>query len=318
MKRFDLLVAGELNVDLIFNQINKVPQIGEEQRAHEMDIKLGSSTAIFASNSSSLGLKVCFTGKTGNDSYGDIVEASLKSNGVCTDYIIKDSMLKTGATVVLGIGNDRIMVTYPGAMEHFSESEIPDMLFNESRHLHTSSIFFQPGLKKDLVSLLKRAKEYGMTTSMDTQWDPDENWDIELNEIFPYLDFFMPNEKEFLNITGAKNLNEAFETVGNTGCCLIIKKGAAGVILKKNDFVLTAPALHIPDFIDAIGAGDSFNAGFINAFLNGKDLKVCLQLGIQTASASVMAPGGTAGIESFEQVMKKTSGLQPIQTSPTN
>lgn len=311
-KKFDLLVAGELNVDIIFNRLNKMPQIGEEQRAEELDVTMGSSTAIFASNCSSLGLDVCFSGKIGSDSFGELVIATLESKGVETEFISKESEMKTGATVILGIGEDRMMVTYPGAMEHFSGSDIPESLFDECKHLHTSSIFFQPGLKKDLVPILKRAKKHGMTTSMDTQWDPDENWDLDLNNILPHLDFFMPNQKEFLNLTGTKNLDEAFESVGNTGCGLVIKNGAAGVILKKNDLTITAPALQIPDFKDAIGAGDSFNAGFIRAFLNNENLKECLKQGTQTAAASVMAPGGTAGIKSFKQVMEITSGLQPI------
>lgn len=306
---FDVLVAGELNADIIFNRINKMPQIGEEQKAEELNVTMGSSTAIFASNSSSLGLSVCFSGKVGNDSFGELVTSTLESNGVNTSHIIIDPDVQTGATVILGIGDSRMMVTYPGAMEQFSGSDIPDSLFSRCRHFHTSSIFFQPALKNDLVSVLKRAKEQGMTTSMDTQWDPEETWDLGLNQLLPHLDFFMPNEKEFLNIAGVDNLDEAFDKYSDTGCCLVIKNGADGVTLKSKNQILRESALKISEFADAIGAGDSFNAGFIRAFLDSKPLDECLKQGIRTATASLLAPGGTAGIESFKQVMEVTSGF---------
>ncbi len=308
-KEFDLLVAGELNADIIFNRINKMPQIGEEQKAEELNVIMGSSTAIFASNSSTLGLSVCFTGKVGSDSFGELVISTLESTGVNTSHIIKDPDVQTGATAILGIGDDRMMVTYPGAMEEFSGSDIPDSLFSRCRHFHTSSIFFQPALKNDLVSVLKRAKEHGMTTSMDTQWDPEETWDLDLNQLLPHLDFFMPNEKEFLYLADVNNLDEAFDKYSNTGCCLVIKNGAEGVTLKKGDQILKEHALQITEFADAIGAGDSFNAGFIRAFLHSKPLDECLKQGVRTATASLLAPGGTAGIESFDQVLEVTSGL---------
>ena len=308
-KEFDVLVAGELNADIIFNRINKMPQIGEEQGAEELNVTMGSSTAIFASNSSNLGLSVCFAGKVGNDSFGELVTSTLESNGVNTGHIIIDPDVQTGATVILGIGDDRMMVTYPGAMEQFSGSDIPEALFSRCRHFHTSSIFFQPALKTDLLSVLKRAKEQGLTTSMDTQWDPEETWDLDLNQLLPHLDFFMPNEKEFLNLSGVDNLEEAFDKYSDTGCCLVIKNGADGVILKNGNQILRESALKISEFADAIGAGDSFNAGFIRAFLDSKPLDECLKQGIRTATASLLAPGGTAGIESFEQVMEVTSGL---------
>ena len=117
-KNFDVIVIGELNVDLILNQIDSLPEIGKEILASKMDLVLGSSSAIFASNLSSLGAKVSFLGKIGNDSFGDLVINSLKTKGVNTDLVIREDKLKTGATVVLNYGEDRANVTHPGAMEH--------------------------------------------------------------------------------------------------------------------------------------------------------------------------------------------------------
>ncbi len=76
-KEFDVIEVGELNVDLILNQIESFPEMGKEKLAHAMTLTLGSSSAIFASNLSSLGAKVSFIGKIGEDSFGDLILDSL-------------------------------------------------------------------------------------------------------------------------------------------------------------------------------------------------------------------------------------------------
>jgi sugar/nucleoside kinase (ribokinase family) len=313
-KNFDILVAGELNVDIIFNQINKMPQIGEEQRAKSLTVTMGSSTAIFACNISKLGLNVAFSGKIGDDSFGKLVTDTLEKNGVNTDHIVLNSTLKTGATAILGINGDRMMVTYPGAMESFSLNDMNDSIFRKARHLHTSSVFFQPGIKNDLPEIMRRAKMHGMTTSMDTQWDPDEKWDIDLNSIFPNLDFFMPNQKELLLLLKASSVENAWEKLSGTETTFIIKNGIHGATWKKGNREFHTPAYRVPNFVDAIGAGDSFNAGFIRAFLAGKTPEKCMEEAAKTAAASTMAAGGTDGIASFDDVMFKTKDLEIIKT----
>src|SRR5687767_11395669 len=129
MKDIDVIVVGELNVDLILNQISSFPEIGKEILAQQMTLTLGSSSAIFASNLSSLGAKVAFIGKIGQDQFGEVVLQSLKAKGVDTGLIIQSSALHTGATVVLNFDEDRAMVTHPGAMDDLHLADIsPEQL----------------------------------------------------------------------------------------------------------------------------------------------------------------------------------------------
>ena len=79
MKPFDIVALGELNVDLILNQIDGFPEMGKEKFAKQMTLTLGSSTAIFAANAAALGVKVAFCGMVGNDQFGDLVESSVKA-----------------------------------------------------------------------------------------------------------------------------------------------------------------------------------------------------------------------------------------------
>jgi sugar/nucleoside kinase (ribokinase family) len=304
MNNFDVLVVGELNVDLILNQIESFPELGKEKIAGEMSITLGSSSAIFASNLSSLGAKVSFIGKIGKDEFGDVVLQSLKSKGVDTSYIQQSNSLKTGATIVLNFNEDRAMITHPGAMEKLCLEDIPKEEFAKARHLHFSSYFLQPGIQKDITTLFKFAKEAGLTTSFDAQWDPAEKWDIDLSSLLPYVDVFLPNEKEICFLTGKTTAEEAIYSIKHLANIIVIKMGNKGSLCwNKGKPVLKAPFLN-ENVVDAIGAGDSFNAGFILKFIQQAPLYSCQTFGNLTGAISTTQPGGTTAFTDYAGIMK--------------
>src|SRR5574344_1458183 len=129
-KKFDIAAIGELNVDLILNQIESEPEIGKEKFAKEMLLTLGSSTAIFAANASALGSKVCFVGMIGHDAFGSLVRSSLEEKGVGTDYLIENKNVATGATIVMNYGEDRANLTYQGAMDVMGFDDIAPEVFD--------------------------------------------------------------------------------------------------------------------------------------------------------------------------------------------
>lgn len=309
-KKYDLLVVGELNIDLILDQLNKAPHFGKEQRAENMTLTLGSSSAIFAANCSSLGARVAFTGKIGHDSFGKHVVQSLSDKGINSDYIITDKGVKTGATVIFNYNGNRMMVTHPGAMEKMTVNEIPNQLFNECRHLHTSAIFFQPAIKKDLSELFQKAKSHGMTTSMDTQWDPDEKWDLDLGTLLPVLDFFLPNDQELMELTKCKSVDDALDQLKVYDTTIVVKQGEKGATLAKKGEKISIPAYSVPNYVDAIGAGDSFDSGFIYTFLNGKSLRECLEFGNLTAAVSTTEAGGTSAVKNYEYISEHYHKLE--------
>src|SRR5208283_1872645 len=227
-KHFSVLVTGGLNVDLLLNRIDSFPEIGKETLAGSMTLALGSSSAIFASNLSSLSTKVAFVGKVGADLFGDFVIQSLQKKNVITEFIIRDTQLNTGATVVLNFGEERAMVTHTGSMEHLTISDISDDMLLRSEHLHFSSAFLQTGIKNDLALLFKRAKDSGLTTSFDTQWDPEEQWDLPLDKILPYVDVFLPNKAEAMFLTRTNSVEDALTQLGKAGNIIVIKLDKEG------------------------------------------------------------------------------------------
>ena len=303
MKQYDIAAIGELNVDIILNSIESEPEIGKEKFAKEMTVTLGSSTAIFAANAAALGSRVCFVGMVGKDSFGDLVCSSLEAKGVDTSYIIKGAT-PTGATICMNYGEDRANLTYQGAMDVMGFDDIDKSVFDNARHIHLSSLFMQSCLLRDIDKVLDLAAAKGVTVSLDTQWDPMETWKLDYAKVLPKITVFMPNEKELQALTGASDLESAIAAVlPHLGNAMLVKCGSKGSLLvRKDGSRKVLPAFLNKDVVDAIGAGDSFNSGFISAFVKGLSLEDCQETGNLTGAVNTTAAGGTGAFVSLDHV----------------
>lgn len=301
--KFDVLVVGELNVDLILNGLSRMPEVGKEIIADAMTLTLGSSSAIFASNLSSLGVQVSFLGKVGNDMFGDLVVNWLGAKNVNTEMLLRTSDHATGATIVLNREEDRAMVTYMGAMEHLALPDIATDRLRTARHLHFASVFLQPGLRNDVGALFRRAKECGLTTSFDPQWDPSESWHLDLPTILPYVDVFLPNEQEILHLTGKTDVQDALAALQPFAHSVVVKQGNQGSMAMAAGRTISCPPFLIREVVDAIGAGDSFDAGFVSCFIAGKSLEECLRFGNLMGAISTTAAGGTGAFTDRKGIM---------------
>ena len=305
MKPFDIIALGELNVDLILNQIEGEPEVGKEKFAKQMTLTLGSSTAIFAANAAALGAKVAFCGMIGDDSFGDLVESSLKAKGVDTRFLIRQNKYATGATICMSYDEDRANLTYQGAMDYMSLEDIDPEVFKAAKHIHISSIYMQSGVKRDLKKILELCKENGVTTSLDSQWDPAEKWDLDWKTILPLVTVFMPNETELKFLTRCETLDEALEAIRPYVNAAVIKCGSKGsILMRKGQPDRKQDALLNKNVVDCIGAGDSFNSGFIARLAAGDDLVRCQEYGNMTGAVNTTAAGGTTAFTSREDVEK--------------
>lgn len=303
-KKYDVLVVGELNVDIILNNIDGFPEIGKEKLARTMVTTLGSSSAIFASNLSSLGASVAFMGKVGTDAHGDIILRSLRECGVQTDFILRGDDVDTGATLVLNYDEDRAMITYPGAMEQLTIDDIAEEVLAQAQHLHFSSYFLQPGLRPAVSTLFRVAKDLGLTTSLDPQWDTEEQWEFDAAEILPYVDVFLPNEKELLHLTHTSTMDEALASLSDYARCVVVKQGNQGSCAWQDHQLRHQSPFLNEEVVDAIGAGDSFNAGFICRFVQGCSLEECQTLGNLTGALSTTQAGGTAAFRDTRRMIE--------------
>ena len=292
MRPFDILVAGEINPDLILSG-EVEPVFGQvEKLVDSAVLAIGSSSAIFACGAARLGLKVAFIGVCGEDVWGRFMLEALAERQVDTSHVIVAPWQQTGLSVILARQSDRAILTHAGATSALQAGQVGDDLLLQARHLHVGSYFLQTALQPGLADLFRRAHAAGLTTSLDTNWDPAGKWKG-VGDLLPQTDVFLPNENELLAITGAAELDTAVRLAGKRAGIVAVKLGAQGALAARGETLIRLPSLPVEP-VDTVGAGDTFDAGFLYGYLNGWELEKSLQLAIACGSLSTRAAGGTS------------------------
>lgn len=301
MPDVDVVVVGELNADLVLSG-DVTPAFGQvEKLVDDASLTLGSSSAIFACGAARLGLRVAFMGLVGDDVLGQFVLCSLQERQVDTSGVIVEPQLKTGLTVILSRGNDRAMLTYPGSMAELRYDMLDIKLLSRSRHLHLGSYFLQTALRPDVASLFAQARALGLSTSLDTNYDPQERWEG-LDLILPNVDLFLPNDVEARAITATTDTRTALHGLATQLPVVAIKAGAAGAMAQSGSNIVELPVPQVT-VVDTVGAGDSFDAGFVYGLLAGWDIEESLKLAICCGALSTRAAGGTAAQPTLEEAL---------------
>lgn len=294
MKKYDIIVPGELNPDLILTDPDLEPRFGQaEILVAEATLTPGSSSVIFACGAARLGLRVAFIGVVGEDLFGRFMLEALDDRGVDTTYVIVDPDQQTGLTVILNRVNDRAMLTHLGAINALRADQIPDDLLSQARHLHLASYFLQTSLQPDVPNLFQRARSLGLTTSIDTNWDPEERWEG-VHALLPLVNVFLPNDNEALALAGVDTVEAAATKLAGQSEVVAIKLGAEGGLVAAGEQRYRSPALPVR-VTDTVGAGDTFDAGFVYGYMQGWSFAKALQLAIACGSLSTQKSGGLAG-----------------------
>jgi len=305
-KKFDVLVAGEINPDLILSG-NVTPEFGQvEKLVDSAALTIGSSSAIFACGAARLGLKVAFIGICGDDVFGKFMLDEMSKHGVDVSAVIVRSDGHTGLSVILNNGVDRAILTHPGWIAELQASDIADSLLAQARHLHVASYFLQTKLQPNLPALFKRAQSLGLTTSLDTNYDPSEKW-VGFDELLAVTNVFLPNEAEAKSLTGAESADEAATRLMSKVEALAIKLGKDGALGISKSQKIQVNSIPVK-VVDTVGAGDSFDAGFIYGFLNDWSLEKSLRLACVCGALSTQQAGGTNGQPTLDEARKHGAG----------
>jgi len=290
----EIVVVGELNVDLIASGLRTEPTLGSEIIAGDFEITLGSASAIFACGIANLDRGVKFVSRVGADAFGEFCIDALEKRGISTDNVRVTDVSKTGVTIVMSTPEDRAMVTYLGAIAELGIDDIPSDVFDGSNHLHLTSYYLQTVLQPHFSRLMASAKEKGLTTSFDPNSDPEQSSIEKISAVLKYTDIFFINEQEARLLTGQDNVRSACLELGQFCPLVVVKLGAKGAIAYRDGEFVEVGGFKV-DALDTTGAGDSFAAGFVHAFLDGKDLRECLTVGNACGALSTTKPGGTNG-----------------------
>ncbi len=290
-RKRDILVAGDANVDLLIHGAPPL-ELDQEKLARGMDLTLGGSSSISAFNLASLGARVGFIGVLGDDFFGRYVEQQLRSAGVDLQCLKRLSGAKTGITVWHIRGSRRAGVTFEGTIRLLTARDIPSDYLACFRHLHIGHYFLLKKFHAGAAALFRRARRLGLTTSLDCNYDPAEQWDSGIRGVLKETDIFFPNEDEARHIGGHRNVRTAARELGRLARIVVIKRGARGALTYSADRTFSTPAVRVRA-VDRTGAGDSFNAGFLVRFLRGDTLEDCSRAGAEAGARAVTRMGGT-------------------------
>lgn len=304
-----LLVAGEINVDLILSGITSAPEFGREIVGTGFHQVPGSSSMICAMGLARLGHPVRFVGRAGDDERGRFCREAMRAAGIDVAGATLELALETGVTLALSSREDRALVTYPGAIDALVADDITDAMLAAAGHLHVSSYYLQNGLRPGLPRLFARARRARVGISLDPGFDPSQRWGYELIELLADVDVFLPNRSEACALTGASDPVEALRALSPRGVRTVIKCGADGCIALEDERVVRVPARPV-EAVDSTGAGDSFNAGFLHAWRQGLPLETCMRWAVACGSLSTRGVGGTARQASADEVR------QWLETTP--
>jgi sugar/nucleoside kinase (ribokinase family) len=337
MTDFDLVVVGDCNADLLISGGDVVPAFGQQERlVDEANLTIGGSGGICAAGAARLGLRVALVGVVGDDIFGRFMRESLADRGVDVSAVRTHPRIPTGLSIHLIRGDDRAIITNPGTIPELRPDDIDADLLAAARHVHVSSYFLQTGLWAGLPDVLRQARAAGITVSLDPNWDPAETWDQGLSGIYGLLDTLLPNDAEAAALAAAHaaakgraadepaadelaagELAKA-ENAATSGARMLAKAGPAVTVKMGADGALAAfpdgqlirvPA--VPDVrpVDSVGAGDSFDAGYLAATLWGWDTRRALALGAACGALSTRAAGGTGAQPTREEAVAMASAL---------
>jgi ribokinase len=306
-----VLVVGDVNPDLILCG-DVVPRFGQaEQLLDSCSVVIGGSAGITAHGFARLGRPAVVVAVVGADDFGSTVSSALAAAGVDTTELVVHPDQPTGVTVVLSQGADRAILTMPGAIPLLSADDVRAAVARAIpaglRHVHICSFFLEPKLAVELPDLLAEIRQAGVTTSLDTNDDPSGLWGG-VDPLLPHLDLLLPNRAEALALAGTiagpvTDVDQACRVLAGRGPTVVVKDGADGARAVAPDGTAAIAHGAPARIVDATGAGDSFNAAFVDAWLSDLPIAECLRRGVIAGARSVEGVGGTAAQPSLERLL---------------
>ena len=279
------------------------PAFGQAERlVDEARLTVGGSGAIVACAATRLGIRVGFCGVVGDDPFGHFMREELERRGVGVDALVVDPDGRTGITVVLARPEDRAILTHAGSIGDLRASMIAPAELESARHVHVSSYFLQRSLAPGLPEVFQRVRARGATTSVDPNWDPAERWDGGLSDLLAVTDVFLPNATEAIRVAGVAGIDEAVVALAEHAGLVVAKAGPDGAVAAQGDRIVRLPAPRV-DPVDATGAGDAFDAGFLASRLAGDPLERSLEIANACGALSTRALGGVDAQPTMDEVL---------------
>lgn len=303
-----LTIIGDVSVDLVLGPICKWPHVGTETLVERSELRAGGSGGNAALAASYLGGASRLLSLVGNDDIGVWLSEQFRGLGASLEVCEATTTLSVGMLHSCG---ERTFFTTRGHLELFSYERVQARLLPASHPNATALLtgaFLTPALRSAYPRLIRELAGLGYQVALDTNWPP-QDWDPALRaEVAGWLgacEHVLLNELEVASLADSRDPALAVERLTallKPGATLVVKAGACGAIGVQDGrrYECGAPSAAI---FDTIGAGDSFNAGYLLARLDGAGLAESLEAGCNAASGIIsrfprraIAPGELAGL----------------------
>jgi sugar/nucleoside kinase (ribokinase family) len=294
-----VVCSGAIIYDTLVRPVES-PQWGTTTIVETIEPHIGGNAANTSIALARVGVPVRTVGAIGADAQGRFVLDALQRAGVDTSAVATLDE-PTAATVGL-VANDgrRMFLHRPGVSAvHFAAPlDFDAKLIDGMGHYHLASLFILPNFRPHAAESLARARVAGLTTSLDTNWDPRGEWIDALGSCLPGLDFLFMNEDEarMVGLSPAEILARGVRT-------FVLKLGPRGCIVYAQGFEADVPAFDVP-VKDTTGAGDCFAAGFLAAWLRGSSLEEAGRFANAVGALSVQQVGASAGVRSYDETVE--------------
>jgi sugar/nucleoside kinase (ribokinase family) len=302
----DVICLGILVADVVAKPVAEYPGRGRLVLVEQMELHSGGCAANTGIALARLGVATSVIGKVGRDSFGDFVVGELERHGVDASGVLRDDQAQTAATMVMVHPDaERSFVHCAGANATLTAAEIDTERFRGARFLHVAGSLLMPAFDGEpTAEVLRRAREMGLVTSLDTVWDSRGRWMAAIRPCLPHLDLCMPSIEEARELTGRDAPGEVAAALAGEGArTVVLKMGEAGCYVRSPEGEFALPAFAV-DAVDALGAGDCFAAGFLAGRLRGWDLARAARFACAVGAMCVTALGATAGVGGFERTLE--------------
>ena len=287
------------------------PGWGKTTWVDSIKVGLGGNGANTSLTLARLGTHVRLLSAVGADEFGAQVLARLNQGGVDTGFVERSPDLPTASSVVLVHPNgQRALLHQPGASREAFRGgfDLSGSLSADCCALHLANIFGMPGFQAYAPKVMKQAREQGLSTSMDTAWDPQGLWMKTLGPCLPYTDVLFANEDETLLLTGAQEPERAAAILMEHGATrVVVKLGSRGCLVGGPDGYFRSPGFQV-ETVDTTGAGDCFAGGFLAARQRGWDYAAAARFANAVGALSVGSLGAVTGIRTFAKTVEWMEG----------
>jgi sugar/nucleoside kinase (ribokinase family) len=314
-KTFDVVIFGLLVADILGRPVDlkRLPKRGSLQLIDTISFSTGGNAANVGIALRKLGMQVGVIGRLGNDVWKGLIIDSLKRHGIDCTHITAGGSPQTSATIVcVDAGGERSFIHTPGASQDLRGEDLLSRLdyVSKAKILMVGYLGLLPQMENDLPEIFKRVKaKTNALVALDTAGIPRRNRGL-TKSFLPYVDFFIPSLDEARSLTGypsAKDIMRFFRDSGAAGV-VGLKLGKRGCIVSDRTGEYFVPGFPVKKVVDATGAGDSFYAGFLAAWLRGLDTYHAAEFANMVGACCVSAIGASTGIRSFRetrQLIKK-------------